>query len=93
MGIKLKSFGNDTDVFPLLFNCPGCRCSHPFDKRWTWNGSYDAPTFAPSLLCFKDDPKSRCHSFVENGKIRFLADCWHPLAGQTVDLPDWEYLA
>lgn len=31
----------------------------------------------------------RCHSFVTDGKIRFLADCTHALAGQTVDLPDY----
>jgi hypothetical protein len=30
-----------------------------------------------------------CHSFVTDGKIQFLADCTHALAGQTVDLPDW----
>lgn len=29
----------------------------------------------------------QCHSFIENGKIRFLNDCTHTLAGQTVDLP------
>ena len=28
-----------------------------------------------------------CHSFVTDGKIQFLTDCTHPLAGQTVDLP------
>ncbi|WP_281681813.1 DUF6527 family protein [Zunongwangia profunda] len=27
-----------------------------------------------------------CHSFVTNGKIRFLNDCTHELAGKTVDL-------
>lgn len=27
-----------------------------------------------------------CHSFVRNGKIEFLGDCTHALAGQTVDL-------
>lgn len=31
----------------------------------------------------------RCHSFVTDGRIRFLSDCTHALAGQTVDLPDW----
>jgi len=30
----------------------------------------------------------RCHSFVERGEIRFLSDCTHALAGQTVPLPD-----
>jgi hypothetical protein len=29
-----------------------------------------------------------CHSFVRNGRIEFLHDCTHALAGQTVDLPD-----
>lgn len=28
----------------------------------------------------------RCHSFVEGGKVRFLDDCTHALAGQTVPL-------
>lgn len=33
-----------------------------------------------------------CHSFVEDGNIRFLTDSTHKLAGQTVplpQLPDW----
>ena len=29
-----------------------------------------------------------CHSFITDGKIQFLSDCTHELAGQTVDLPD-----
>lgn len=28
-----------------------------------------------------------CHSFVTDGRIQFLSDCTHALAGQTVDLP------
>ncbi len=31
-----------------------------------------------------------CHSFVTDGKIQFLGDCTHALAGKTVDLPDWK---
>jgi hypothetical protein len=30
-----------------------------------------------------------CHSYVTDGRIAFLSDCTHQLAGQTVDLPDW----
>ena len=33
---------------------------------------------------------ARCHSFVVDGKIQFLADCTHKLAGQTVELPDFK---
>ena len=81
------------------FHCPGCGHSHPFEidvpngAGWAWNGSCDKPTFTPSLLCNRDDPGSCCHSFVTDGRIQFLADCWHPLAGQTVDLPDWAFPA
>lgn len=32
----------------------------------------------------------RCHSYVENGMVRFLADCTHALANQTVPIADWE---
>lgn len=31
-----------------------------------------------------------CHSFVHDGKIQFLSDCTHELAGQTVELEDIE---
>lgn len=30
-----------------------------------------------------------CHSFVTAGRIQFLGDCTHALAGQTVPLPDF----
>jgi hypothetical protein len=32
---------------------------------------------------------SVCHSFVTDGKIQFLNDCTHELAGLTVELPDY----
>jgi Family of unknown function (DUF6527) len=32
---------------------------------------------------------TRCHSFITDGRIQFLNDCTHELAGQTVELPDW----
>lgn len=32
---------------------------------------------------------SCCHSFVTDGRIQFLSDCTHDLAGQTVELADW----
>lgn len=76
-------------VTNYVFFCPGCECSHLFDKRWTFNGDLDKPTFSPSLLCNPDHEPSRCHSFVRDGKIEFLTDCFHKLAGQTVEIPDW----
>jgi hypothetical protein len=32
----------------------------------------------------------RCHSFVRDGKIEYLSDCTHELAGKTVELEDIE---
>jgi hypothetical protein len=32
-----------------------------------------------------------CHSFVTDGRIQFLGDCTHALAGETVDLPSWPF--
>lgn len=73
-----------------IFFCPGCRRGHPFEvPHWTWNGSFDAPTFSPSLLCNESFPKERCHLFVKDGKIQFLSDCHHELKGQTVDMVDF----
>ena len=31
----------------------------------------------------------RCHTFVTDGRIQYLSDCTHHLAGQTIDLPPW----
>jgi hypothetical protein len=88
----------------ILFECPGCGCLHAVsvDKPngmgaiWSWNGSYDKPTFTPSILVTANytDPKRMddiCHSYVTEGRIQFLSDSTHNLAGQTVDLPDWDY--
>lgn len=38
-----------------------------------------------------DDPRFRsvCHTFVTDGRIQFLGDCTHSLAGQTVDMSPW----
>jgi hypothetical protein len=77
------------DVY--VFHCPGCKGGHPVEvPHWTWNGSMDAPTFSPSLLCNPSYTELRCHSFVKEGMIQFLPDCFHELAGQTVEIPAWD---
>lgn len=134
--VELKTIG-------WMFYCPGCRCNHYFDSRWTFNGNEECPTFHPSLHCttgwapkeritvsdtmsipremlpdhvgdtismsdlkhalhcetreeiskivndfFEKQPPHVCHSFVTDGKIRFLSDCTHDLADQTVPMED-----
>lgn len=68
--------------------CPGCECYHAFDGRWTFNGDFNNPTFSPSMLVNQHKPESRCHSFVTDGKIQFLSDCFHKYAGQTLELQE-----
>lgn len=75
--------------------CPGCRMIHqiaveqPFRNgaRWSFDGNAEAPTFHPSVNVGPGSPR-QCHYFLSQGRIQFLGDCHHDLAGQTVDLPD-----
>ena len=78
----------------FTFFCPGCKCGHWFktdkpEPTWKWNGDFDKPTITPSLRVRLGNSRL-CHSFVTDGKIRFLNDCTHDMKGQTVELPDWD---
>jgi len=53
--------------------------------NWSWNGDTDKPTLKPSILSNVSD-ELRCHTFVTDGMVRFLGDCTHELAGQTLPL-------
>lgn len=75
--------------------------------KWEFNGDFEKPTFSPSYLTWLDpNPEAnterkpewekfrlgfRCHSFIKEGKIEFLSDCTHKLAGQTVDMTEGDY--
>jgi len=78
------------------FWCPGCKGYHAFTTKspktsgWTFNGDVEKPTFSPSLLVWGSRPEERCHLFMKDGKIQFLSDCHHELAGKTVECPEWE---
>ncbi len=73
-----------------LAYCPGCKEYHVFDKRWTFNGDFENPSFTPSLLV-KGGDNSICHSYLTDGEWRFCGDSTHGLAGQTVPMckPHW----
>ncbi len=74
----------------IAYNCPGCGYEHVFSpKVHTFNNDLDSLTVSPSLLLNNPQGHHTCHSFVKEGKIQFLNDCWHALNGQTVDLPDY----
>lgn len=60
------------------------------NDHWDFNGDFELPTFSPSVKMSADMAGTPfvCHSYVRAGRIQFLDDCTHALAGQTVDLPD-----
>lgn len=76
------------------FRCPGCDDVHGVTVGWSggwgFNDNLDRPTFTPSVLVQGGPNDTVCHSFVTDGRIQFLTDSTHVLAGQTVDLPEWK---
>jgi hypothetical protein len=96
MKIKKVEYKHDGIIFKTqyLYNCPGCGYEHAFALK-TEGGHHDFnmdlnnPTVSPSLLQ-NFTPGKLCHSFIKGGKIQFLPDCQHSLAGQTVELEDIE---
>jgi Family of unknown function (DUF6527) len=84
-------------VLPVNWLPPGETKESPraTGPHWGFNGDLDNPTLTPSVKSeyggVRVETADRvCHSFVTNGRIQFLNDCTHALAGQTVDLPEIE---
>jgi len=91
-----ETFDTDKDEETLLvFWCPGCEYLHqvriegPGDN-WHWDGDTENPTLKPSVHTMPGS-EAECHAFVRDGKIEFLLDSHHELAGETVELPELPY--
>lgn len=92
---KLAPIKRDGKLVGYVFFCPGCDFIHRFNidpdngkPTWDFDGDMDNPTFSPSLgLSYPDEEGFHCHLFLKKGKIRYLSDCKHDLAGKTIDLP------
>lgn len=83
----------------MIFYCEGCKRHHYIltdtskTPNWSFNGDYNKPTIRPSILVtvgHYPNPNDICHSFITDGKIQYLSDCYHELAGKTIDLLDME---
>lgn len=70
----------------FVFQCPGCEYLHTFSSAWEYNGDSENPTVRPSILITGTGDIKRCHLYITDGKIQFLADCDHALAGKTIDM-------
>jgi hypothetical protein len=59
--------------------------------NWTWNGSTETPDVKPSVLSrMGRNGGIVCHTWINDGQAIFLPDCTHELAGQTLDLLDFD---
>jgi hypothetical protein len=90
--------------YGYMLECSGCKSHHVIYVRqtrygksgpvWQFNNDLEKPTFNPSLLVRWEEgenfEKRVCHSFIRDGRIEFLSDCTHELAGKTVELPDMD---
>ena len=92
---KISTAGNVAGTH--LFWCPGCDEAHQFTANpglWGYDGNADSPTIEGSVLVRgpqRSTPGSgsaaTCRSFIAAGRIQFLDDCTHALAGTTVEVP------
>ncbi len=98
--MKIKVWQGRHGIQRVYFWCPGCEKLHGITAggagAWTWNGDLERPTVQPSVLAFHEDKNKQrvtyCHLFLREGRLQFLDDCRHALAGKTVDLidmPSW----
>ena len=60
---------------------------------WDWNVNLEKPSIIPSVR--RSFPRENgkvytCHSVITDGYINFANDSTHPLAGQTVELLDFD---
>lgn len=79
----------------LGFYCPGCKMYHHMQVEegpnytdgpiWQWNQDMDKPTFTPSLGVNMGH-SGQCHLMVKEGRISYLNDSQHELAGRVVDM-------
>lgn len=75
------------------YYCLGCKEIHAFavitdGGKHEFNMDLEKPTVSPSLLqAF--DPKRVCHSFIKEGQIQYLPDCFHELRNKTIELPEY----
>jgi hypothetical protein len=89
----LRSFDHGPGDRGFAHYCLPCGGAHRIWTEgkliWTFNGNVDAPTFSPSLKHtrrFGGVFMRICHYFIEDGLIKYQADCTHELAGQTVEM-------
>lgn len=102
--MKARTFEGPDGTKYVEYRCPGCesfadsyltRHHVPYNEvgAWTFNRDLERPTLSPSILSNAGSISHMvpiCHHFVQDGRIQYLSDCTHAMAGQTIDLPEIE---
>ena len=83
VGPKAWAFNGDMNRPTLLPSILARGLKVKLGPDGKWNGEWEKDDDGEPL-------PSVCHSFVTDGRIQFLTDSNHPLAGKTVDLPEVE---
>ena len=94
--MKVFDFIQNNKHLGYIITSPATGMDIFFDERWTFNGDFEKPTFEPSMLVQYpvENPETGHvleHFFVKDGKIQYLQDCHHHMAGHTVDMIDCEW--
>lgn len=77
--------------------CPGCNQAHRIIVRrngpgrvWSFNYDFTTPTFSPSIthsvIRTAENMVLYCQYRLEDGKLHYTKDCFHPLKGKVVEL-------
>lgn len=75
--------------FHFYYWCPACDAAHQIHGTLNgWRINEQTNTVSPSVKTFWPNGGYCCHHFIRNGKIEYLSDCTHDMAGQTVDVVD-----
>ena len=88
---KIKVHPNDPTMYmfwDVALDRPNAfyvRDQHP---SWNWNEDYECPTVSPSIRLIHTGNQVD-HLFIHDGKIQYLNDCTHELAGKTVNMVDF----
>lgn len=84
-------YNDSKELVGYMVNSPAMNidvCFYTTPGHWTFNGDLEKPTFSPSMLIYPNPMHGRDHFFVRDGKIEYLSDCEHNLAGKTIDMVD-----
>lgn len=83
------SYPNDGVCVPVELVGPGCQLTiEAVAAAMKVEPTFEA--IKARVRCWRVEkfPPHVCHSFVRDGRIEFLSDCTHALAGQTVELSE-----